>query len=262
VSALFWSLQASIPAAIVPLFDRVVLIHSYTEPVKTYPKKLAGLYRGALGVANMGLDLSLPRTLHETILWLIVLSSQACLSAFILGTMFHYLMRKDPAEEALNILLNEVTRERARVHAHTHTQHTQHTHTHTRTQHTHSTHTAHTHTHTHIHTHTYTHTHTHLLNLCCQQVNTFARHWALPPRLRAKLTDFIKFQHKKGWSTSTFALPRSMEIQVSETIEHTYTLWLTTILVPLAFYINPYFLLLFFTYASSNCSIDRNEKRC
>ena len=130
-----------------------------------------------------------------------------------------------------------------------------HTRIHTRTH-------THTHTHTHIHTHTYTHTHTHLLNLCCQQVNTFARHWALPPRLRAKLTDFIKFQHKKGWSTSTFALPRSMEIQVSETIEHTYTLWLTTILVPLAFYINPYFLLLFFTYASSNCSIDRNEKRC
>ena len=76
----------------------------------------------------------------------------ACLSAFVLGTMFHYLLRKDPAEEALTILVNEA--------------------------------------------------------------NTFARHWALPPRLRIKLLDFIQFQHKKGWSTSTFSLPRSMEIQV------------------------------------------------
>ena len=33
----------------------------------------------------------------------------ACLSAFILGTMFHYLMRKDPAEEALQLLQHEVT---------------------------------------------------------------------------------------------------------------------------------------------------------
>lgn len=36
------------------------------------------------------------------------MSFHACLSAFILGTMFHYLMRKDPAEEALGMLLQEV----------------------------------------------------------------------------------------------------------------------------------------------------------
>ena len=48
MSALFWSLQASIPVAIVPLFDRVVLIHSYKGPDEILPEKTGRpLPRGA-----------------------------------------------------------------------------------------------------------------------------------------------------------------------------------------------------------------------
>jgi len=115
-------------------------------------KYLICLYRGTLGVSNLGYHMTLPQSVQESLVWIIVMSFHACLSAFILGTMFHYLMRKDPAQEALDTLL--------------------------------------------------------------QEVNMFAGNWSIPMRLQTKLSDFIKFQHHKGWSTSTFTLPRSMEIQV------------------------------------------------
>ena len=115
-------------------------------------KYLVCLYRGTLGVSNLGYHLTLPQSVQESLVWIVVMSFHACLSAFILGTMFHYLMRKDPAQEALFMLV--------------------------------------------------------------QEVDIFAGNWSLPARLRTKLLDFIKFQHHKGWSTSTFTLPRSMEIQV------------------------------------------------
>lgn len=119
-------------------------------------KYLIVLYRGALGISNLSYHLSVPRTTQECVVFIIVMCYHACLSAFILGTMFHHLMRKNPAEEALTQLQHDLT--------------------------------------------------------------IFSCHWALPSRLQAKLLSFIKFQHQKGWSTSTFSLPRSMEIQVADAL--------------------------------------------
>ena len=61
-----------------------------------------------LSVSNMGYHIGLPQSVQESFLWIAVINFHTCLSAFILGTMFHYLIRKDPAEEALSMLLREV----------------------------------------------------------------------------------------------------------------------------------------------------------
>ena len=107
--SLFHSMSASLTHSLTNSITHS-LTHSPHSTSPSPPHSLSPTFPRSvyLSVSNMGYHIGLPQSVQESLLWIAVINFHACLSAFILGTMFHYLIRKDPAEEALSMLLHEV----------------------------------------------------------------------------------------------------------------------------------------------------------
>ena len=69
---------------------------SFTQSVKVY---LLIMYTGFCGLTNMGYEQTDPQRWEEMLFTIVVVIMQIILEAYILGTLFHYIVKKDQAVE-------------------------------------------------------------------------------------------------------------------------------------------------------------------
>lgn len=63
------------------------------------------LYKGFSMITNLAYEEEVPELLNEIYIGLISQNLKVIIDAYILGTLFHYLVKKDPAEEASQELM-------------------------------------------------------------------------------------------------------------------------------------------------------------
>jgi hypothetical protein len=63
------------------------------------------LFKGFSMLTNLGYEEEVPQLLNEIVVGLIAQNLKVVIDAYILGTLFHYLVKKDPEEEASRELL-------------------------------------------------------------------------------------------------------------------------------------------------------------
>ena len=76
----------------------VMLTRPYTAA--TLNVYLLIIYTGFNSLTNMGYEMTDPQRLEEIVLCILVVFLQIVLEAYILGTLFHYIVKKDQAVEA------------------------------------------------------------------------------------------------------------------------------------------------------------------